>query len=195
MARVNRKIGQLRIIAGEWRGRLIQFPAETGLRPTHDRIRETLFNWLQTDVVDANCLDLFAGSGALGYEALSRGAKSATFVDPDMTVASALRQTQQILSAEDVAIKNQAFSESMPALSTGPFDLVFLDPPYEHNLIEQSVRWLCNNEMLTEHSLLYVECEKGYDLSVVDKYLENVKLKQTRHIQYGLYALKKQQQT
>ncbi|MDF1653964.1 MAG: 16S rRNA (guanine(966)-N(2))-methyltransferase RsmD [Coxiellaceae bacterium] len=190
MARVNRKLGQLRIIAGEWRGRCIQFPIESGLRPTHDRIRETLFNWLQADIAGANCLDLFAGSGALGFEALSRGAKHTTFVESDITVSQALKVSQQKLQTDNVSIFNQPFSSDMPALSTGPFDLVFLDPPYEENLIEQSVLWLCNNDMLSEHALVFIECEKEYDLSVVDKYLEQVKLKHTRHICYGLYTNK-----
>ncbi len=117
------------MIAGEWRGRRIQFPDAASLRPTPDRVRETLFNWLQAVVGAARCLDLFAGSGALGVEALSRGAASAVFVERDAQVAQALRATLATLGAT----RGRVVERDVTAFLQGPaepFDLVFVDPPY-----------------------------------------------------------------
>jgi 16S rRNA (guanine966-N2)-methyltransferase len=119
----------VRIIGGEWRGRRIRFPASEGLRPTPDRVRETLFNWLQPVIHGAQCLDLFAGSGALGLEALSRGAAGSVFVERDARVALALSATLVELGAGAGAVMT-ADAEHFLAGSPRPFDIVFLDPPF-----------------------------------------------------------------
>ena len=119
---------QVRIIAGQWRGRKLSFPDVTGLRPTSDRIRETVFNWLATSLPGASCLDLFAGSGALGFEAASRGATRVVMVDRNRDVVRALRDNRQRLSASMIKIVQQD-AENYLSAADGQFDVVFLDPP------------------------------------------------------------------
>lgn len=122
----------LRIIAGTWRGRRFRFPDVAQIRPTPDRVRETLFNWLQYEIAGADCLDLFAGSGALGLESLSRGAKWVSFVDRDMRVAAHLQyQIDQlkIAHAEIICATAQSFLQQ----TKRRFDIVFVDPPFSSN--------------------------------------------------------------
>jgi len=120
---------RVRIIGGRWRGRKITFPDGEGLRPTGDRIRETLFNWLMPVLHDARCVDLFAGSGALGFEALSRGAAHCTLVERNVQAVRCLRMAQQQLNAEAAQI---ILADSVSWLSTSAdvFDVVFIDPPF-----------------------------------------------------------------
>ncbi len=123
---------EVRIIGGEWRGRKLHFPPAAGLRPTPDRVRETLFNWLQFELAGARCLDLFAGSGALGIEALSRGAGEAVFVERDAVSARAIRDLLAQLRCDRGRVEQVdalAWLERGPPASK-PFDIVFLDPPY-----------------------------------------------------------------
>lgn len=121
--------GRVRIIAGEWRGRRIEIPEGTAVRPTPDRVRETVFNWLQDSIVGARCLDLFAGTGAFGFESLSRGAAEAWFVEQDATLVEALRAAASKLGAEPEIVRRDAlaFLRERPVAR---FDVVFLDPPY-----------------------------------------------------------------
>ena len=122
--------GYVRIIAGELRGRRLVVPAGTSVRPTPDRVRETLFNWLRSDIEGARCLDLYAGTGALGFEALSRGAAEAWLVERDPVLAGALAE-----HAERLGIEPRIVRQDVPSLLRGRpparFDIVFLDPPYE----------------------------------------------------------------
>lgn len=120
---------KVRIIGGKWRGRNISFPDVPGLRPTGDRMRETLFNWLAPVIPGARCLDLFAGSGALGFEALSRGAASCVFVEQHATVAAQLRETARVLDAATAEIVCMDMRQWL-ATQSAPFDVVFLDPPF-----------------------------------------------------------------
>jgi 16S rRNA (guanine966-N2)-methyltransferase len=123
---------EVRIIGGEWRGRKLHFPPAAGLRPTPDRVRETLFNWLQFELAGTRCLDLFAGSGALGIEALSRGAAEAVFVERDAVSARAIRDMLAQLRCDRGRVEQVdalAWLELGPPASK-PFDIVFLDPPY-----------------------------------------------------------------
>lgn len=124
----------LRIIAGKWRSRKIQFPDLPQLRPTPDRVRETLFNWLMPVISGARCLDLFAGSGALGLEALSRGAAEVVFVDRDHQVAKYLKDALQLLKSEHGQVV-QADALDYLAGPAQRFDIVFLDPPYQSSLL------------------------------------------------------------
>src|SRR5580698_4144046 len=126
----------VRIIGGTWRGRRIAFPALPGLRPTPDRVRETLFNWLQHSIVDTTCLDLFAGSGALGLEALSRGAKQVIFVEQAEPAARNLREQCQRLGAGTKADLQHMGAARYLASPPRPFDLVFLDPPFHQDLLK-----------------------------------------------------------
>ncbi len=149
---------QIRIIAGEWRGRKLAFSDRPGLRPTPDRVRETLFNWLQPVIPGARCLDLFAGSGALGWEALSRGAAGVVMVDNDSDVVNNLRNTGKQVAAQGlVVIRNQALDYL--AGPAEPFDIVFLDPPFHRNLLNGCIQQLEGGGWLTPHAWIYIESE------------------------------------
>ena len=124
---------RVRIIAGKWRSRIVKFPAAAALRPTPDRVRETLFNWLGQRLDDLACLDLFAGSGALGFEALSRGAARVVMVERDRSVAAGLRASAKALGAEGLEVVESDALAYLDRLRE-KFDLVFLDPPYASDL-------------------------------------------------------------
>ncbi len=147
---------EVRIIAGRWRGRRLRFPADTGIRPTPDRVRETLFNWLQGDIGGARCLDLFAGSGALGIEALSRGADSVVLVERDPRAAAYLRETLKGLDATGGEVRlgdAAAFLRS----AARRFDLVFLDPPFAEHALAALLATLAACGQLAPRALVYVE--------------------------------------
>jgi 16S rRNA (guanine966-N2)-methyltransferase len=152
--------GRFRIIGGEWRGRRFQVPSGSGVRPTPDRVRETLFNWLAPVIEGARCLDLYAGSGALGLEALSRGAARATFVD------SAPEATRHIAGSLD-ALKSECGEvlcmDAMAFLAGRaiPFDVVFLDPPYRRGLLGPALARVFERGWLAPGGCLYVEHEEG----------------------------------
>jgi len=153
---------QVRIIGGKWRSRKLHFPDLPTLRPTPDRVRETLFNWLSPYIVGARCLDLFAGSGALGFEALSRGAASVVMIDQSPVVIKQLRENAKILNTEK---DMEFFCESIPSktfsLSPHQFDIVFLDPPFHQNYISQCCEWLEDTHCLAENALIYIEIESN----------------------------------
>jgi 16S rRNA (guanine966-N2)-methyltransferase len=146
----------LRIIGGEWRGRRIHFPGKGGIRPTPDRVRETLFNWLMAKVPGSRCLDLFAGSGALGLEALSRGASHATFVEQDRANAASLSETVARLAPG----RARVIEADAIAWLAGPptaFDIVFLDPPFAAGLLAESMRLLEARGWLANDAYVYME--------------------------------------
>ncbi len=149
---------QLRIIAGQWRGRRLSFPDVPGLRPTPDRVRETLFNWLQGRVAGARCLDLFAGSGALGLEALSRGAASAVFVERDPAAARSLRTHCEHLGATAQVDCRDAL-DWLAQQPDQDFDLVFLDPPFHQDLALPCLRALSAAGWLRGQARIYLESE------------------------------------
>lgn len=157
-------IGQIRIIGGQWRGRKLPVPDSEGLRPTTDPIRETLFNWLAPILRDAHCLDCFAGSGALGFEALSRYASTLVLLEYDRKVAQQLEKNRLLLKTENAQVFNvnslnwlkQPTAEFKQKL---PFDVVFLDPPFRCDLLDNTVTLLENNGWLADESWIYVEAE------------------------------------
>ncbi len=146
----------VRIIGGEWRGRRVHFPSAADLRPTPDRVRETLFNWLQPVLAGARCLDLFAGSGALGLEALSRGAAAAVFVEHSAAVAAALRATLAALGASAGEVRREDALRYL-AGSAEPFGIVFLDPPYARGSVGELCTLLEARGWLTAAAYIYVE--------------------------------------
>jgi len=179
---------QLRIIAGQWGGRKLTFPDLSGLRPTSDRIRETLFNWLQADVIGSRCLDLYAGSGALGLEALSRGAGEVMFVDNAQAVISSLKQNMTVLKDErGQTLRYDAFSyiEREDIL---PFDIVFLDPPFKLGLMEKTIKVLQKSRCLKDGSLIYIEIEKRLDVTVPDEW-KCLKEKKAGQVKYMLFEV------
>ncbi len=146
----------LRIIGGKWRGRKLSFPEVEGLRPTGDRIRETLFNWLAPDIVGARCLDLFAGSGALGLEALSRGAASLTLVEASAPAAQQLREHLRTLGAENAqVVQGDALRQQWA--EGEQWDVVFVDPPFAAHLWQPALDSLATNALLAPGAVIYVE--------------------------------------
>jgi len=158
----------VRIIAGQWRGRRVPVLNSEGLRPTTDRVRERLFNWLMHDVAGARCLDLFAGSGALGLECLSRGAAFVQFVESDKRIAQNLRVSVNLLSQGDATDTNAHIHEShgvhfLKQVSQ-PFDIVFLDPPFQSDLLVSCIDALQQYNCLTDNALVYIEQAAKTDL-------------------------------
>lgn len=153
------KAGQartLRVIGGAWRGRKIHFPPLDAIRPTPDRVRETVFNWLQQDISGARCLDLYAGSGALGLEALSRGAARVVFVDVEPAVTRYLAQTLEGLGCDRGQVV-QSDAGRFLAGAPAPFDIVFLDPPYADRALADACRRLDERGWLRRGGLAYLE--------------------------------------
>lgn len=148
-----------RIIGGEWRGRRLNFPPDSGVRPTPDRVRETLFNWLQPVVRNARCLDLFAGSGALGLEALSRGAGGVTFVERSPEVAKSIRAQLTLLGVSAQVFDLDAFA--FLSRNTDTFDIVFLDPPFGEDLLPKAFGALLDSDALRTGARVYVEAGRG----------------------------------
>ena len=150
---------RLRIIGGQWRSRFLPFPDVEGLRPTTDRVRETLFNWLQPVVHGAAVLDVFAGSGALGFEALSRGARSLTLIEKNPQAAKQLMENIQTLKSADAQVK-QADALHFLAQQQTPFDLIFLDPPFSKGLLPECIALIESNHLLAENGWIYIESEQ-----------------------------------
>ncbi|MCX2980029.1 16S rRNA (guanine(966)-N(2))-methyltransferase RsmD [Halieaceae bacterium IMCC14734] len=178
----------LRIIGGQWRGRKLAFPDAEGLRPTPDRVRETLFNWLATDIRDARCLDLFAGSGALGLEALSRGAASCTFVDSARANCRAITEhltTLECSSANCQTLTAEAFLRHPPPQ---PFDIVFLDPPFAKNLLTPTCTALESTLWLSPHASIYVESGRREPAPVVPENWRQRRDKQAGEVRYQLFV-------
>lgn len=151
------KPGSLVISGGMYRGRKVLVPAVPGLRPTSGRIRQTLFNWLQFDLPGLRVLDLFAGTGALGIEALSRGAAFAEFVEPDANAARSLRHSLQTLQVDNARVVQQS-AEQYLCEAERCFDLVFIDPPYAHNLWQAMLQRLAASGRLAANARIYLEC-------------------------------------
>jgi 16S rRNA (guanine966-N2)-methyltransferase len=154
---MNRGERELRVIGGRLRGRKWRFPDAEGLRPTPDRVRETLFNWLQPRIAEARCLDLFAGSGALGIEALSRGARDVTFCEAHAPAATVLAATLRTFGIDGAArVLARPAAQALRELQ-GPFDIVWLDPPFDTDLLGASVAQIAARDLLAPHALIYVE--------------------------------------
>jgi 16S rRNA (guanine966-N2)-methyltransferase len=173
--------GRIRIIAGEWRGRRIEIPDGTAVRPTPDRVRETVFNWLRDSLVGARCLDLFAGTGALGFEALSRGAAEAWLVEQDAKLVDALGTTARTLGAKPRIVRRDvlAFLREPPEAR---FDIVFLDPPYAaplEPLLAALPAWL------SPRALVYVERPHSAGLPALTS-ARWVKQSRAGAVEYGL---------
>ncbi|MEX0424703.1 16S rRNA (guanine(966)-N(2))-methyltransferase [Providencia rettgeri] len=151
-------LGQIRIIGGKWRGRKLPVRDSEGLRPTTDRIKETLFNWLMPIIRDARCLDCFAGSGSLGFEALSRFAETVTFIELDKQNAQLLTENKTRLQADNATVVNHNSLNFLSQAGT-PFDVVFIDPPFRKGLLNETIQLLEKNQWLAEKSWIYVESE------------------------------------
>jgi len=161
---------RLRIIGGRWRSTLLHFPDVAAIRPTPDRVRETVFNWLQQTVIDARCLDLFAGSGALGLEALSRGARETVFVDREPVIGRYLRDTLARLKCDNAQVITTDALAYLKHAAT-PFDIVFLDPPFAlsaDDLLPSVCTALERNGWLAANAWIYLECPADIDPLGID---------------------------
>ena len=153
----------MRIIGGLWRKSVLRFPAAEDLRPTPDRVRETLFNWLGQDLAGLDCLDLFAGSGALGFEAASRGARRVVLVEREADAVRALRANVQRLAATNLEVFS-GDSLAYLARATERFDVVFLDPPFRQNVLPAMLGRL--SQVLKSGSRVYVEAHEPIEAPV-----------------------------
>lgn len=180
----------LRIIAGQWRGRKLNFPSIDGLRPTPDRVRETLFNWLSMDITGARCLDLFAGSGALGLEALSRGATWVDMVDAAPSAISQLQSHMQLLesSSQQIHLSN-ALDWLKQADEQQPYDIIFLDPPFRTGLAAECLAILKARALLKPQSWVYLEMGKEEPLPSLPNDWQLHREKQAGQVRYQLYRV------
>src|ERR1700686_3641469 len=176
----------VRIIGGGWRGRRVSFPDIPGLRPTPDRVRETLFNWLQQAIAGARCLDLFAGSGALGLEALSRGAKELVFVEQAVAASRALQE--QLIRLGAKAKGRVVEMGASRYLSSPPqaFDIVFLDPPFGRSALAEYVPMLDTGLWLKPGALVYLENEKTEGVPLLPPHWQLLKSKSAGEVGYHL---------
>ncbi len=176
----------LRIIGGQWRGRKFQFPDVEHLRPTPDRVRETLFNWLMPVIKGANCLDLFCGSGALGLEALSRGAAQVSFVDKNKQVIDALKETCRVLGSTNVEFylgdARSYLTNEFPSV-----DIVFIDPPYDFQLQVEIANLLQESGHLSEHAWIYIEHDGQLDDKRLPDSWDKHREKIAGQVHYALY--------
>ena len=186
--------GKIRIIAGKYKGRKLPVLMAEGLRPTTDRVKETVFNWLMPYIGQANCLDCFAGSGSLGFEALSRGAGHVTLVELNRAAAKQLLANKDLLNVDNLAVINSdaltflkegCLTPTLPKNAQQPFDLVFLDPPFRKQLVEQAAQ-LLNNVGLAEQALIYVEME-AQSTQVMPSNWQLIKEKLAGQVVYRLY--------
>jgi 16S rRNA (guanine966-N2)-methyltransferase len=160
----NLRPGRLRIVAGKWRSRLLPIADQKGLRPTASRVRETLFNWLSMDIHGSHCLDLFAGTGALAFEALSRGAATATMIENSAEAVDLLRSSAGLLDAVDARIDRADALSFLGRPGDKRYDIVFLDPPFADDLVEECCQLLHSNGWLAENAAVYIEQDKSRPL-------------------------------
>lgn len=179
---------QLRIISGIWRSRIIEFDPVSGLRPTGDRIRETLFNWLAPHIPGARCLDLFSGSGALGFEAISRGASHCTLVDSNSTVTKKLNEQISLLQATNIVVEQRDVLEFLSTSPAKPFDTVFIDPPFALELLTPTCNLLKNNQWLSADAFIYCEQSVTDSSFTAPANWQLIRTKTSGDVRYSLYT-------
>jgi len=180
------KGGRLRIVAGNWRSRLLDIAEVDGLRPTSERIRETLFNWLTPNLHGARCLDLFAGTGALGLEALSRGAGTVVFVERSPVAAGQLRANIDVLKAGATQVLQQDALSFLEGSSEKGFNIVFLDPPFAADMLEETCRLLASKELLAANALVYLEQDRSRSEVALPEGWQVIKNKTAGNVRYML---------
>lgn len=177
--------GSVRIIAGQWRGRKLKVPDIKDLRPTPDRVRETIFNWLQPHLQGARCLDLFAGSGVLGFEALSRGASYVEMVDQALEAVNLLQAELEQFQATNASVYRANVPTQLRP-TTQPFDIVFLDPPYQANLLLPCCEYLENHHYLANSAWIYLEANAAIEDNVLPSSWRLIKSKRAGQVYYHL---------
>jgi len=184
----SRAQGKLRIIGGQWRSRQLPVIEADGLRPTTDRVRETLFNWLQENVPGSSCLDLFAGSGALGFEAASRGASKVVLVEKSSSIYKMLQQNVKKLGASQITLLNLdalSYLQNLTTAESAKYDIVFIDPPYQSALLGPVIDLL----VLSVGTKVYLEARKGDEINVPDNW-NLLKDKTAGQIHFCLYEIR-----
>ncbi len=179
--------GEVRVISGKWRGRKLAVLDAMGLRPTTDRVKETLFNWLMHDIDGAMVLDCFAGSGSLAIEALSRHARHATLVERDSALARHLQQNLRQLSCDNAKVQNQDCLALLAAPGTQQYDVVFVDPPFRQGLAIRCCQALEQQQWLAENALIYLETEKEQTVADIPNNWRLLKEKIAGQLAYRLY--------
>ena len=175
---------QLRIIGGKWKRRQLPFANIEGLRPTPDRVRETLFNWLMWDIQNAQVLDLCAGSGALGFEALSRGAANVVMIEPDVSQARFLKDNMQLLQANNCQLMVATAQRALNTLNV-QFDVLFLDPPYALDLWQELS--VLAEPLLADNAYIYVEADRDLALLKLPDTWQQIKHTKAGVVQAALY--------
>lgn len=173
----------IRIISGKFKGRRLPVPVIDGLRPTSNRTKETLFNWLMQDIRDAQVLDLFAGTGSLGFECLSRHAAHCTMVELERRAFTQLEINRRILQITDehlTLIKDDALA-ALPRLSGRNFDVIFLDPPFGHNLLPNVLSLIAEHQLLRTNGFIYIEHEAELESLRVPNTMQVIKQMRTRN--------------
>ncbi|WP_394700507.1 16S rRNA (guanine(966)-N(2))-methyltransferase RsmD [Thiomicrorhabdus sp.] len=187
MSSQSSEMGEVRIIGGDWRGRKLPVLQAEGLRPTSDRVRETLFNWLQFEVPGARCLDLFAGSGALGFEALSRGAHHVCFLELSADNAAQLEANATRLKCESSEVVRTDALRWLLEASERAFDIVFIDPPFHQGLMQPALDALFAHHWLAEDAWLYLEQEQDAEWPDLPEYCRLYREKTTSQVKYALF--------
>lgn len=185
-------INHVRIIAGDYRRRNVGFIDSDGLRPTPDRVRETLFNWLMNEIVNASVLDCCAGSGVLGFEAISRGAKQVVMIEPNLAQYQQLLATKQSLNIPDNRLQcYQNTAENVLNSLQQPFDIIFLDPPYQLNLWQTLLELLLQQDLIHQQTLIYIEADQPHEhyLPQIQTQFNPIKDKKMGQIYVGLYQM------
>jgi 16S rRNA (guanine966-N2)-methyltransferase len=178
--------GRLRIVAGKWRSRLLDIANVPGLRPTSERIRETLFNWLGPTIPGARCLDLFAGTGALGLEALSRGAADVVFVEKSPLAVKVLRDNVQTLAATTADVRQGDALAFLQAPPGEKFDIVFLDPPFAADMLGDLCRLIDEAAVLDGGALVYLEDDRARPETDLPSGWRILKSKTAGNVRYSL---------
>lgn len=178
---------QLRIIGGDWKRRTLPFASIEGLRPTPDRVRETLFNWLMWDIQNSQVLDLCSGSGALAFEALSRGAAKVVMIEPSPIQARFLKENIQLLKAENCQLLTLTAQQALKQLNTY-FEVVFLDPPYDLALWEELAELA--DPIITENAFIYVEADRELSQLKLPSSWQKIKETKAGIVRAGLYQKK-----
>lgn len=183
-------MNELRIIGGQFRGRRLRFNPTAGLRPTLEVVRETLFNWLMFKLKDAHCLDAFAGSGALGFEALSRFARSVTFIEQHKVAALTLQENLAHFGLETQAkVLTDSTLHFLAQAPVQPFDFIFLDPPFESGLLQEALSLIETRQWLAPQGLIYFEVGRECNIAAVMGAFSLYRHKKLGEVQFGLMQL------
>ncbi|MHC8440694.1 MAG: 16S rRNA (guanine(966)-N(2))-methyltransferase RsmD [Candidatus Eutrophobiaceae bacterium] len=178
--------GCVRIIGGQWRHRKLSVRLSPELRPTPNRLRETLFNWLAPRIEGAECLDLFAGTGALGFEVVSRGAAHAVLVEKEASIFAQLQAQKNAFSAQSIDLIHANAFSWIKKKKASPFEIVFLDPPFGRGLIERSCQALLDSNLADSNTCIYAESEPGLTFPA---HWQTIKCTTTGHVQGALLRL------